>query len=132
MLHKTLCTMLSLLLLNLMSFAQTSPEVEKLKAQIVNWGLEKPVTVKLKSGAQVKGRVVEIKDEFFAVLTKAQATPRQVKFDDIDRLSGHIDWGATRTRNYIGLVSAIGLAAYVIVNLTRSRDRDPKVIFSSR
>jgi small nuclear ribonucleoprotein (snRNP)-like protein len=132
MTKKILCLLLSCALLDVTSFAQTNDPVEKFKAQIVNWGLEKPVTVKLKTGEQVKGRVVEIKDDFFAVLLKTQATPRPVKFNEIDKLTGHIDWGATRTRNYIGLISAIGLAAFVAINLTRSRDREPKVIFSSR
>ena len=130
---KTLCALLSILLLNVTNFAQAASREEKFKAQIVNWGLDKPVTVKLNTGEQIKGRVVEIKNEFFAVQTEGQPTPRQVKFNEVDKLSGHIDWGAQKTRNYLALVGAIGLATFVIVNLARSRDRQPKtVIFSSR
>jgi small nuclear ribonucleoprotein (snRNP)-like protein len=133
MLKKLLCILLSIGLLKVASLAQaTSPEVT-FKTKIVNWGLEKNVTVKLKTGEQVKGHVTEIKDEFFVVQTAARGTTRQVKFQEIDTLTGHIDWGAQKTRNYLGLVAALGLATYLIVNLTRSRDREPKpIIFSPR
>ncbi len=133
MLKKMLCVWLSIWLLNGASLAQPTAKEEKLKTKIVNWGLHKTVTVKLNSGEQVKGRVSEIKDEFVALQIEGQSNARQVRFSEIDKLSGHTDWGSQKTRNYIGLVGAIGLAAFVIVNLTRSNDRTPKtVIFSGR
>lgn len=132
MLKKMLCTLLSIVVLINTSLAQAGSKEEKLKSKIVQWGLQKTVTVKLNSGEQVKGRITEIKDEFFAIQTEGQATTRQVPFSEVDLLTGHTDWGSQRTRNYIGLAGAIGLAAFVIVNLTRSRDRKPKIIFSPR
>jgi small nuclear ribonucleoprotein (snRNP)-like protein len=132
MLKKLLCILLTLVLLNAASLAQAPSQEEKFKAKIVNWGLEKNVTVKLKTGEQVKGHVTEIKDEFFVVQTAARGTTRQVKFQEIDKLTGHIDWGSQKTRNYIGLVGAIGLATFLVVKLTQSNDRKPKIIFASR
>ena len=128
---KMLCALLSICLLNVASLAQTNEE--KLKTKIVNWGLHKSVTVKLKSGEKLQGRITEIKDEFFAVQTEGQATTRQVQFSEVHKLSGHIAWSSQKPRNYLGLAGAIVLATFVTVNLTRSNDRKPQpVIFSGR
>lgn len=133
MLKQMLCALLSIVLLITTSLAQTGSKEEKLKSKIVQWGLQKMVTVKLNSGEQVKGRITEIKDEGFTVQIEGQTAMRQVPFSDVDKLTGHTDWGSQKTRNYIGLAGAIGLAAFVIVNLTRSNDRKPqRVIFSER
>ena len=132
MLKQMLCALLSILLLNAASLAQSTAKEANLKTKIVNWGLDKTITVNLNSGEKVKGRITEIKDEFFAIQIEGQSTTRQVPFKEIDKLSGHTDWGSQKTRNYIGLVGAIGLAAFVVVNLTRSHDRKPKIIFATR
>ncbi len=132
MLKKILCTLLSILLLNAVSLAQPGSKEEKLKSKIVQWGLQKTVTVKLNSGEQVKGRITEIKDEFLALQIEGQSTTRQVLFSEVDRLTGHTDWGSQKTRNYIAFVGAIALATFVVINLTRSPDRKPQIIFSGR
>lgn len=135
MLKRLLCALLSITLLNAASFAQTGSKEEKLKAKIVHWGLQKNVTVQLKSGEKLQGRVTEIKDDFFAVqiLQQGQIATRQVSFAEIQKLSGHNDWDANKARNYIGLAGAIGLVVFVVVNLTRSNDRKPQsVIFTPR
>lgn len=133
MLKQMLCILLSIVLLDVASLAQPTTKEEQLKTKIVQWGLQKKVTVKLNSGEQVKGRITEIKDEGFTVQTEGQAITRQVPFSEVDKLTGHTDWGSQRTRNYIGLAGALALAAFVAVNLIRSNDRKPqRIIFSER
>ncbi|HEX4946287.1 MAG TPA: hypothetical protein VFZ34_06480 [Blastocatellia bacterium] len=135
MLKKMLCTLLSLLLFNVVNLAQTTSQEEKFKAKIVHWGLQKIVSVQLKSGEKLQGRVTEIKDDFFAVqlLQQGNITTRQISFTDVQKLSGLNEWDANKARTYIGLAGAILGVVVLVVGLTRSNDRQPKtVIFSSR
>lgn len=135
MLKPMLCLLLAIVLLNVQSLAQITSSEEKLKAKIVNWGLQKNVTVQLNSGENLQGRVTEIKDDFFAVqiLQQSSIITRQVAFNEIRKLSGHTNWDATKARNYIGLGGAILGVVVLVVGLSRSNDRKPQpIIFSSR
>lgn len=123
--------LIQVLLIALLPFhLLAQPNEEKLKTQIVNWGLNKTVTAKLKSGAKLQGRVTEIKDEFFVleVVQQGQSQMRQMQFSEIDKLSSPFTWDAQKSRAYIGLAGAIVLAGFVITNLVRSKDRKPKTI----
>jgi sRNA-binding regulator protein Hfq len=132
MLKKMLCVWLSICLLNGLSLAQSVTKEEQFRTKVVNWGLHKTVTVRFNSGKQVKGRITEIKDEFLTLQIEGQSNLCPVRFSEIDKLSGHLNWGSQKTRNYVGLIGAMALATFVVVKITQSNDRTPKTIIFSR
>jgi hypothetical protein len=96
-------------------YAQTnspSPtQVEEFKRRVVEWGTNRNVSVKLKSGDKLKGRIAEIKDEYFAVqfVDKGQVTTREVPYADVKSISAKGKGGAGKTVAYAALGAAAGV-----------------------
>lgn len=131
MLKKMLCALLSILLLNLTSLAQTTSKEEKLKSKIINWGLQKNVTVRLKNGEQVEGRIAEITDAYFAVqgVDAGQVTTRKVNFSAVHRISGKGETDVRKVAAYVSLGTSVLFAVLAVVQLSKSNDRPKTIVF---
>lgn len=110
-------------------FAQD--KTARLKEKIVNWGQNKNVSVKLKTGEQITGRISEIKDDYFAVqsVNLGQVTTRQINFDEVQSASGKGETDARTLTRYIFLGSGVLFTVLAVVSLTKSNDR-PQPVFS--
>lgn len=90
----------------------TSPEKQaKFKKQVVEWGTNKQVSVKLNSGAKIEGRVAEIQNDFFAVQSvskEGQVASQQVNFSDINKLSPKGDAGRIAGHTVLGILAGVG------------------------
>ncbi len=112
---------LCLLLLTAPALAQTATadaaKEEALKKRVVEWGTSKNVTVKLKSGEKIKGRIAEISDEHFAVQFVAQGkvTSREVRYSDIKGISEKGNAGNIAAGVVIGSLAAIGVVTTVML-----------------
>src|SRR2546423_15308224 len=64
---------------------QQKAQEEQLKKRVVEWGTNKNVSVRLKSGGKVQGRLTEIRDDGFAVqfVEKARVTSREIRYSDV-------------------------------------------------
>ena len=124
----------------LLAFSLTAPYVfaqskeEKLKNKIINWGLNKNVTVKLINGEKVEGRIAEIKDEYFTVqgLPLGQVTTRQVKFSEVHSISGKGETDVRKVTQYFALGSAVLFTVLAVVSLSKSNDRPKTIVISGR
>lgn len=118
--HFTSCA-LCLLLLAAPALAQTATadaaKEEALKKRVVEWGTNKNVNVKLKSGEKVKGRIAEISDEHFAVqfVEKGKVTSREVRYSEIKGISEKGNAGDIAAGIVIGSLAAIGVVATVVL-----------------
>lgn len=131
MLKKLLCVWLSVLLLNVASLAQTARQEEKLKSKIINWGLQKNVTARLKTGETVEGRIAEITDSYFAVqgVQTGQVATRQVKFSDVHRISGKGETDVRKVAQYVSLGTGVLFAVLAVVSVTKSNNRPKTIVF---
>ncbi len=116
---KMLCALLSILLLNVASLAQTNEE--KLKIKIVQWGLHKTVTVKLNSGEKLEGRIAEIKDDLFAVqfVDKDKVTARELRYSDVNKISGKDGGKAGKIVGYtaLGVLAGVGVTFLIVLGI---------------
>ncbi len=131
MLKKLLSALLSICLLDGASLAQTTSQEEKLKSKIINWGLQKNVTVNLKNGEKVEGRIAEITDAYFAVqgVDAGQVTTRKVNFSEVHRISGQGETDVRKVTQYVALGSMVLLAVLAVVYLSKSNDRPKTIVF---
>ncbi|HEX4947347.1 MAG TPA: hypothetical protein VFZ34_11810, partial [Blastocatellia bacterium] len=103
-------------------FAQTNnkqlEKETKLKQKIVEWGTNKNVSVKLKSGEKIDGRIAEIKDEVFVVqlVDKDKVTSRDMRYSDVNKISEKDGGKAGRIAGYtaLGVLAGIGATFLVI------------------
>ena len=85
-------TLLALLLLTgtatQPALAQLSKQ-EKLRARVVEWGPNKVVSLQLKSGAKLQGRIAEIKDYALSLqfLQQGKIDTRDFRWDEIKKVS---------------------------------------------
>lgn len=100
------------------AFAQFAP-AEKFRARVVEWGPNKRVAVKLKSGDQVQGRIAEIKDATFLIqlLEKGQVTSREINYSDIKKLSAKGDHEGAKVVGYIVIGALAALGTIVLIGL---------------
>jgi hypothetical protein len=104
-------------LLVMPSLAQTTNnqlgKEAKFKQRIVEWGMNKNVAVKLKSGEKLDGRISEIKDELFAVqfMDKDKITSRELRYSEIDKISGKDGGKAGKVVGYtaLGVLAGVGV-----------------------
>jgi hypothetical protein len=93
------------------AFAKQPKEV-KLKQKIVEWGTNKNVSVKLKSGNKIDGRVAVINDANFTVqlVENGQVVTRDINYSDVDKLSarGETRGGSIAGWIVVGAVAAVG------------------------
>jgi hypothetical protein len=91
------------------AFAKQPKEV-KLKQKIVEWGTNKNVSVKLKSGSKIDGRIAEIKDTNFAVqlVENGQVVTREISYSDVDKLSVKGNAGRVAGRTALGVLAGVG------------------------
>jgi hypothetical protein len=127
----TLCLLLSLCLLDLTSLAQATSKSDKLKSKVINWGLQKNVTVRLTSGETVEGRIAEITDAYFAVqgVSAGQVTTRKVNFSEVHRISGKGETDVRKIAQYVSLGTGVLFAVLAVVSFSKSNNRPRTIVF---
>jgi len=89
----------------------------KYKRQIVEWGTNQNITVKLGSGEKIEGRLSEIREDSFSVqlVQQGQIEARTVRFSEIHGLSKRGGHQAGKIVGYtvLGGLSALGILAIV-------------------
>ena len=122
MLKQTLCLLLCVLFV-VPGFAQSNnkqlEKETKLKQRIVEWGTNKNVAVKLKSGEKLDGRIAEIKDDLFAMqfVDKDKVTSREIRYSDVDKISGKDGGKAGKVVGYAVLGGLAGVGVFFLVVL---------------
>lgn len=122
MLKQSLSFLLCVLFV-LPSFAQTNnKQLEKevkFKQRIVEWGTNKIIAVKLKSGERLEGRIAEIKDDLFAVqfVEKDKVTSREIPYNNLDKISGKDGGKAGKIVGYTALGVLAGVGVLVLISL---------------
>ena len=124
MLNQSLSFLLCVLFM-LPSFAQTNNKQlgkeAKFKQKIVEWGTNKTVAVKLKSGEKLEGRIAEIKDDLFAVqfLDKDKVTSREIPYSNLDKISGKDGGKAGKIVGYtaLGVLAGVGVMFIVVLGI---------------
>ena len=99
------------------SAAQPTQE-EKLKKRIVEWGTNKNVSVRLRSGEKLEGRIAEIRDNLFSIqiVNKGQITSREVSYGDVKKIQGKNESGAGKVIGLtaIGILAGVGAAVLIL------------------
>lgn len=100
------------------AFAKQPKEV-KLKQKIVEWGTNKNVSVKLKSGSKIDGRIAEIKDTNFVVqlVENGQVVTREISYSDVDKISARGETSGGNIAGWIVLGAAAGVGAIFLFAL---------------
>ncbi|MFN7927405.1 MAG: hypothetical protein U0Y68_05575 [Blastocatellia bacterium] len=111
--------------------AAAQSKEEKLKTKIIDWGLQKNVTVRLRSGETVVGRIAEITDDYFAVqgMNAGQVTTRNIHYNEVHRISGKGETDVRRVTQYIALGSMVLFAVLAVVKLSQTNDRPRAIVF---
>ena len=93
----------------------------KLKQKIVEWGTNKNVSVKLKSGEKLEGRIADIKDDLFAVqfVDKEKVAARELRYSDMDKISAKDGGKAGKIAGYtaLGVLAGVGVVMLVMVGI---------------
>jgi small nuclear ribonucleoprotein (snRNP)-like protein len=124
MLKKTICLLLCALIV-VPSFAQmNNKQLEKetkFKQRIVEWGMNKNVSIKLKSGEKLDGRISEIKDDLFAVqfMQKDKVTSREINYSEVNKISGKDGGKAGKIVGYtaLGVLAGVGVIFLVVLGV---------------
>ena len=101
------------------SLTKQQAQEAKHKKRIVEWGTNKNISVKLKSGGKVDGRIAEIKDETFAVqlVENGQVVSHDVRYSDVDKLSAKGEASGGKIAAWIALGAAAGVGVLVLIGL---------------
>jgi hypothetical protein len=108
--------------------AATAQQITEHKKRIVEWGIDRRVSVKLHSGEKTAGRVTAIADDFFTIQTanQGQITTQEIRYETIKSLkkqggstaykavkrTGIVVWAVLGTMMVILVVAtAVGVAA---------------------
>lgn len=96
------------------TFAQSS-QSDNLRRKVIEWGTNKPIAVKLKSGEKLKGRIADIKDDALSVqlLAQGKIVTRELRWDDLHKVS--LDTRDEKARKFGGLIAGGVLATVFIV-----------------
>jgi translation initiation factor IF-1 len=93
----------------------------KLKQKIVEWGTNKNVAVKLKSGEKIDGRIAEIKDDLFTVqlVAKDKVTARELHYGDVDKISEKNGGKAGKIAGYtvLGVLAGVGVMFLIVLGV---------------
>lgn len=124
MLKQTLAILLCLLLV-IPGAAQTSDKQlakeTKRKQQLIEWGTNKNVVVKLTSGEKIEGRLAEIKDDVFAVqfVEKDKITAREIRYSEVSKLSAKDGGKAGKIVGYtaLGVLAGVGVMFLVVLGI---------------
>jgi small nuclear ribonucleoprotein (snRNP)-like protein len=103
----------------LASVSKQEQQVAKHKKRIVEWGTNKRVVVKLKSGDKIDGRVSEIKDNNFSVqlVEQGQVVNREISYGEIQSLSGKNGTSGAKIAGWIVLGAAASVGTLVLIGL---------------
>ena len=99
---------------------QKQTKEEKAKKQIVAWGTNKNIGVKLTSGEAVDGRIAEIRDDIFTVqfVKDGKIATRDVRYDEVKKLSGKDGGKAGKIAGYTALGVLAGVGVVIVTVLT--------------
>lgn len=102
------------------SLTKQQTQEAKHKKRIVEWGTNKNVSVKLKSGSKIHGRIAEIKDENFVVqlVENGQVVSRDIRYSDVDKLSAKGETSGGKVASYIVIGALAALGTIVLIGLS--------------
>lgn len=102
------------------SLSKQQAQEAKHKKRIVEWGTNKNVTVKLKSGSKVEGRLADIKDENFVVqlVENGQVVSRDIRYSEIDKLSAKGETSGGKVAGYIVIGALAALGTIILIGLS--------------
>lgn len=91
----------------------------KLKQKIVDWGTNKNVSLKLKTGEKLEGRISDIKDDQFVVqlVDKDKVSTREFRYNEVDKISGKEAGKAGKIVGYTALGVLAGLGTILLISL---------------
>lgn len=104
------------------ALAQTKAE-EKIRHRVVELGTNKSVSVKLKSGEKITGRIAEIRDDAIAVqsVENGKILTREIQWATIDKISERNSAEKMRKiGGFIALGAAMMLVTIIIVGLSQT------------
>lgn len=104
------------------SLSKQQAQEAKHKKRIVEWGTNKNVSVKLKSGSKVDGRIAEIKDENFVVqlVENGQVVSRDVRYSEVDKLSAKGETSGGQVAGFIVIGALAALGTLLLIGLALS------------
>jgi translation initiation factor IF-1 len=99
------------------SSVSASAQEAEVKKRVVEWGTNASVSVKLKAGEKLKGRIAEIKDESFTIqfMEKDKITSREINWSEIKSLSQKSNAGNIAAGVAVGALAAVGVVAIVLL-----------------
>lgn len=101
------------------SAAKQEAQEAKHKKRIVAWGTNKNVSVKLKSGSKIDGRIADIKDANFSVqlVENGQVVNRDINYSDVDKISGQGATSGGKIAGWIVLGASAAVGTLVLIGL---------------
>lgn len=102
-------------------FAQSSRQ-EKLRNRVVEWGPNKVVSLKLKSGEKINGRIAEIKDDALTIqmVTNGKILTRDFRWEELNKVSlSGAEHNVRRASGYIALGALATLVVIIGVGLSQ-------------
>ena len=103
----------------LASATKQQEQEAKHKKRIVEWGANKRVSVKLKSGSKIDGRIAEIKENHFTVqlVENGQVVNREISYSEVQSISGKNGTSGAKIAGWIVLGAAAGVGTLVLIGL---------------
>lgn len=100
------------------AFAKQTSEAN-LKQKIVEWGTNKNVSVKLKSGSKIDGRIAAINDANFTVqlVENGNVVTRDINYSDVNKISGKGGNSGGKIAGWIVLGAVAGVGALIFIGL---------------
>lgn len=92
-----------------------SSKSESLRRQVIQWGTNQTIAIKLNSGEKLKGRIVEIKFDTLAIqlVEQGKIVSRELQWTELNKVS--LDNKPQKARKIGGFIALGVLATLVVV-----------------
>jgi ribosome maturation factor RimP len=97
------------------------PDAVAAKRMVVQLGVGEHIMVKVSPTEKVRGHIVAIQDDEFAILPDGEKSPRNVPYSSIHKVNKNLSLGAT-------IAIVVGIAAAVVLILVLSGEEDIDVV----
>lgn len=122
--HKILSVLLVVLLCNsIPASAQSKAEI-KFKRQILEWGTNQNIKLRLRSKEKLEGRIAEIKPASFVlqfVGVAGQIISREISYSELDKLSKHRDPGQEPGTRTMLIIAAVTVVLTLVITGTNNK-----------
>ncbi len=91
----------------------------KNKQKIVAWGTSKKVSVKLKLGGKIDGRITTLNDAIFSIqlVENGQVVNRDINYSDVDKIVGKGETSGAKITGWVVLGTLAALGTLVLIGL---------------